>query len=61
MEMLKKVLALTVAVVVAWYALKVVLGLLGFVFSLLTGVLSIVGLALIAVPVYGYLRNRLLN
>ncbi len=61
MQLLKTILGIAIALVVAFFAIKIVFGLLGFALGLLGLVLKIAIIALIAAPIFFFVKKKFLN
>ncbi len=60
MEFLKKIALFGGAIVLGYIMLKLVFGVLGFAFSMLWMAITLLPLIIIAIPIYLYLKRKLL-
>jgi hypothetical protein len=55
---LKSILSFTIAIVVAYFIIKILFGLLGFILKGLFFIIFIVIVAIFALPIYAFLKNK---
>jgi len=57
-DTLKSILSITIALVVAYFIIKILFGLLGFILKGLLFIIFIVVVAIFALPIYAFLKNK---
>lgn len=61
MELIRKILVFALAMVLGYFALKIGFWLIGKVFALTFALITLLPLAIVAIPIYLYLNKRLLR
>ncbi len=61
MELVRKILVFALAMVLGYFALKIGFWLIGKVFALTFALITLLPLAIVAIPIYLYLNKRLLR
>ena len=61
MKLLKQIIAIAIALIAAYFAIKIVFWMLGAAFAVIGFVVKLLIVAIIALPIYFVVKKKLLN